>query len=338
MLSEKELLKLHTNQRLLVEELQKRSVDVNIFFLEMELLEASYKNHKELILDRDSSINPYAASVLCGDKYLAKLLMQKNNISVTKGQQFFGDQVNNALIYAQNIGFPIVVKPTFGSHGFDVNMDLENLYDVKNAIENIISKIGMKKGFIVEEQFVGEEYRVFVTKKGDFAVLHRDCAHVVGDGKNTIENIANKISYERMNPRKNCLCPILLDDVVNKYLEINNKNLNYVPKKGEKVYLRHNSNVAVGGMCEDYTDRVHPSVIDISKKALNTFYNLPYAGIDFMSGDITKKQTKNMYRILEVNSVPGIHMHMQPGIGKSINVSKYIVDIMFPETIKRYEK
>jgi cyanophycin synthetase len=335
MLSKKELLKLHTNQRLLVEELQKRSVDVNILFLEMELLEASYKKHKELILDRDSSINPYAASVICGDKYLAKILMQKNNIQVPIGKQFFSNQINDALIYAQSLGYPIVVKPTFGSHGYDVNMDLENLCDVKDAIGNVVSKIGRNKSFIVEEQFVGEEYRVFVTKKGDYAVLHRDCAHIIGDGKNNIETIANKISYERINTRTNCLCPILIDDVVVKYLARSNKNLKYIPKINEKVYLRHNSNVAMGGICEDYTENVHPSVIDISKKALETFHGLPYAGIDFMSKDITKKQTKNMYRILEVNSVPGVHMHMQPGMGKSINVAKYIVDMMYPETTKR---
>ena len=36
--------------------------------------------------------------------------------------------------------------------------------------------------------------------------------------------------------------------------------------------------------------------------------------------------------IVEVNTVPGIHMHMRPSEGKPRNVAKYIVDMIFPET------
>ena len=48
--------------------------------------------------------------------------------------------------------------------------------------------------------------------------------------------------------------------------------------------------------------------------------------------DITKEQDKGSYRIIEVNTVPGIHMHMRPSIGKPQNVAKYMVDMIFPET------
>lgn len=111
-----------------------------------------------------------------------------------------------------------------------------------------------------------------------------------------------------------------------------NLKLDSIPKVNEKVYLRANSNIATGGTCEDFTDKVHPSVIKICKKVLETFPGLPYAGIDFLCSDISKKQTKNSYIILEVNSIPGIKMHMYPSIGTSRNISKYIVDLMFPET------
>ncbi len=40
-----------------------------------------------------------------------------------------------------------------------------------------------------------------------------------------------------------------------------------------------------------------------------------------------------MYSIIEVNTVPGIHMHMRPAQGQSRNVAKYMVDIMYPETV-----
>ena len=167
MLDKKELAKLHTNQRLLVIELQERGVDINILSLEQELLEADYNGHKEFLFDRDSSINPYPAIIISGDKYLTKKLLHRADISAVKGEQFYADQTEQALLYAQDLGFPIVVKPTFGSHGHGVNMDLENLCDVKEAIDSLVKEIGPNRGYIVEEQFEGKEYRVFITQNGD---------------------------------------------------------------------------------------------------------------------------------------------------------------------------
>lgn len=51
-----------------------------------------------------------------------------------------------------------------------------------------------------------------------------------------------------------------------------------------------------------------------------------------MSKNIEKNQTPDMYNIVEVNTVPGIHMHMKPSEGKPRNVAKYMVDMIFPET------
>ena len=51
-----------------------------------------------------------------------------------------------------------------------------------------------------------------------------------------------------------------------------------------------------------------------------------------MSKDIEAEQTAEMYNIVEVNTIPGIHMHMRPSIGKPQNVAKYMVDMIFPET------
>jgi cyanophycin synthetase len=331
MLDDKELQGLHTNQRLLVMELQGRGVDVRIIDKGMELLEAEYKGHKEFLLDRDSSINPYAASVISGDKYLTKRLLKGAGVSVVEGQSFNADGTDDALMYAQELGYPLVVKPTFGSHGDDVNMDLDNLCDVKGAIDSVVNSIGRSRTYLVEQQFEGKEYRVFITRNGDYAVLHRDPAHVIGDGEKTIEELANA-ETERRSSRVNCLCPVRLDEVVNEYLARDEKDINYVPEQGEKVYLRHNSNVAAGATCEDYTDDVHPSVIEIAKKALDVFHGLPYAGMDFLTKDVTAEQTPDMYRILEVNSVPGVHMHMRPGSGKPRNVASYITDMIFPET------
>ena len=330
MLTQSDLLKLHTNQRLLVIEMQSRGINVDIIDREKELIKAEYGNHIEWILDRDSSITPYSVSIICGDKYITKRILEQNQISVPIGEKFLPEEWFLSIVYAKKIGFPVVTKPVFGSHGDNIYMDIENETELKDIIKNVYVN-RLRKPFIVEKQFKGKEYRVFLTKEGKYAVLHREPAHVVGDGKHSIKELI-EIENEKRKERINSLCPIAIDEITEIYMKKNHISMEDIPNKNEKIYLRHNSNVAKGGLCIDYTDKIHKSVIKNCKKILNVFSGLSYIGIDYMSKNIEKEQTSDMYNVVEVNTVPGIHMHMIPSHGKSRNVAKYMVDMIFPET------
>lgn len=326
-----EINNLHSNQKLIVKEMIRREIDIKIIDFDLELIEAKYNNHKELIMDRNSSIIPYTDSVLIGDKAITKKFLKENKISVPIGISFYAEEEEFILEAYSMFKTPVVLKPTFGSHGFDVYINLNNEIELLKSLSKLKQNRGNTK-ILIEEYFEAKEYRVFVTRDNKYAVLHREPAHVIGDGIHNILELANIETSRRMNPRTNALCPILIDEEVEAYLAKNNLNLNFIPRKKEKIYVRPNSNVAVGGLCIDYTDVIHPSVIKICKKILDIFPGLPYIGADFMSKDITKKQTPDIYRIIEVNSNPGVHMHMNPAIGKPRDVASYMVDLIFPET------
>lgn len=330
MVDEYKLSQLHTNQRLFIMEMQSRGINVDVIYQEMELIRAEYGKHIEWILDRDSSITPYSVSIICGDKYVTKKILEQAEISVPTGEKFFPEEWKLSILYARKIGFPVVIKPVFGSHGDHIYMDIENESELENIVTNVFVN-DIKKPFIIEKQFDGKEYRVFLTKNGDYAVLHRDPASVIGDGKHTISELI-EIENEKRKARTNSLCPIAVDEITEIYMKKNNISMEDVPKENEKVYLRHNSNVAKGGLCIDYTDKIHSSVIENCKKILDTFSGLSYIGIDYMSKNIEENQLLDMYNIVEVNTVPGIHMHMRPSRGKPRNVAKYMVDLIFPET------
>ncbi len=323
---------LHSNQKIFIYEMLKRGIKVEILDEEKEIIKTSYNGHDELIIDRDSSIMPYNVSILAGDKGFTKKNLMANGITVPIGETFLAKDIEYIKKAFRVLDGPVVIKPAFGSHGFDVYTDLRTEKDVLNAVYNIIEHRGEEVRIIIEEFFEAPEYRVFVTKKGDYAVLLRDPAHVYGDGIHSIEYLIKQENYNRMNPRTNALCEILVDNELVKYINKKGLTLNSIPPKGEKVYLRPNSNVAMGGVCEDYTDRVHPSVINIGLKVLDAFPGLPYVGVDFMTNNIEEEQNDYSYRIIEINTVPGIHMHFRPAIGKSRNIAKYIVDMIYPET------
>lgn len=120
MVDEYELSQLHTNQRLFIIEMQSRGINVEVIYKEMELIRAEYEKHIEWILDRDSSITPYSVSIICGDKYVTKKILEQSEVSVPTGEKFFPEEWKLSILYARKIGFPIVIKPVFGSHGDNI--------------------------------------------------------------------------------------------------------------------------------------------------------------------------------------------------------------------------
>lgn len=329
---------LHSNQKILIYEMLRRGISVLVLDEKLELIKASYNGHDELIYDRDSSIMPYNVSVLAGDKGITKKILQSNGISVPIGDVFNASDYEFIIKAFKVFDGPVVLKPVFGSHGYDVYTNLSTEKQVRESIDKIIKNKGLETKILIEEYFDAKEYRVFVTKNRDFAVLHRDPAHVYGNGVNTIKELIEIENYRRMNPRTNALCEILVDEEMYNYMSKNGISMDTVPATRQKVYLRPNSNVAMGGICEDYTDRVHPSVIDIGMKVLDSFPGLPYVGIDYMTNTIEQPQNDDSYRIIEINTVPGVHMHFRPAIGKSQNIAKYMVDLIFPETKEKSEE
>ena len=324
---------LRANQRFLATELISRGIEVTLFDRNNEVLEATLGNHRELLSDIDSSIMPYTASVIAGSKSLTKRLLHRAGITTPRGHYFPSEEVIEIARYANEVvGFPVVVKPSFGVQGENVFTALESVDEVYAAVQAIVNDSGPQE-ILVEEYFEGHEFRVFMTARGGFAALHREPAHVIGDGTHSIELLAQWESYRRAHPRKNCLCPIALDGESAHYLKRRGLSVSSVPRLGQKVYLRGSSNVKKGGIPTDVTDLIHPSVREICARTLAAIPGLPYAGIDFMCGDIRKMQEGSSYRVLEINSVPGIGIHIAPGRGRPRNVAGMIVDMIFPETI-----
>jgi cyanophycin synthetase len=58
---------------------------------------------------------------------------------------------------------------------------------------------------------------------------------------------------------------------------------------------------------------------------------MKYAGLDYMSKDITKAQLPQSYAILEINASPGIDMHEYPFEGEVRKVSHFFLQGLFPK-------
>lgn len=325
---------MHTNQKLLVDLLVSKGASFEVLDAYEELLEITYQNKKDFLFDRFSSVMPFHTVKMTADKYFTKQILQKNNLSCPNGRIFTSHSYHSALNFANEI-YPVVLKPNWGSHGDFVIVNIENKIELEQAITYFYQFHNENEPFIIEQFFPWQEYRLFVTHLGGFAVIHRDWAHVIGDGKNSIENLISQENIRRLSLKttvNTSLCPIVIDEEVHKFLKKQNKNLNYIPQLLEKTYLRQESNLAKGGVSINMTHELPLFFKKLALKTLSSFPGLKLAGLDVLCPDIHAQNPD--YVILEVNSNPGLTMHHFPAVGQAENVAQLVCDVMFPNWFK----
>ena len=330
-----------TDTRIFSQEALKRGIKINYikkFQRDIDFMELSFKNHFEYIKGERSSKTSCIASYTLEDKAQTKYLLSRKKISVIDGQLFHRSEVSKAYKFIEKIGYPVVIKINNGAHGTLVFIGLNNKKDCKKAIDCILKK---SKYVLIEKEFKGKEFRFIATAKKVLAVTYRDPANVIGDGIHNIKELVKMKNSDPMRGEKNekPLTKIKIDNITKQNLAELKIELDHIPNKGEKVYLRKESNISTGGDSIDVTDQVHPELRKIAVKAVRAIPGLAYAGVDLMTNkDISKKPTKNSYIIIELNSSPGIYPQHFPYQGKPRNVAKGIVDILFPETKGKYIK
>ncbi len=230
---------------------------------------------------------------------------------------------------SKQIGLPVVIKPFDANQGKGVHLNLKNKNEIIAAFKDA-SKYS--NGIIVEQYISGRDYRVLVVGGKVCAVAERLPALVIGDGEHTIEELVKIINEDprRGEQHEKALTKIRLDAVADKLLKLNNMTRESVPSVGEIVKLRGNANLSTGGTAVDCTDLIHPDNADIAVRAANAI-GIDIAGIDIVTEDISKSVYDTGGAVVEVNTAPGIRMHLYPSKGTPRNVAEDIVRLLFPD-------
>lgn len=291
------------------------------------ILQLGYgKRQKRIEATLTENSSCVSVDIAC-NKELTKSILHEYGIPVPVGKVFRSEQ--EVLEYCEKIGYPVVVKPNYGSHGKGVSINLKNPQEVLEAYR--IAR-EYEDTIMVEKYIKGSYYRVLVVGDKVVAASHRISAHVTGDGESTLTELVKK---ENSNPMRGeghekPLTKISIDKVAEQYLRKRGITLNYVPMDGEIVYLRENDNLSTGGVAIDVTDEIHEENKKLIAQAAGII-GLDVAGVDISTVDISKPLTETGGAIIEINAAPGIRMHHYPYQGTSRNVAKAIVDMLFPE-------
>ncbi|MFC1623485.1 hypothetical protein ACFL16_03720, partial [Patescibacteria group bacterium] len=173
---------------LLVEEAQKRGIKVSKIFPETKTSHLVFEfNGKVCVMIGQAFQNlTFCAYRICINKEMTRTFLRKAGISTTEGRKFSAKKTKEAFLYVQEIGFPIVVKPTKGIWGKDVFLNLNSIEQVKSSIEAVLERT---KSFLIEKQFSGDEYRILATKDKVLGIINRVPANIIGDGEKTVAEL-----------------------------------------------------------------------------------------------------------------------------------------------------
>jgi cyanophycin synthetase len=265
---------------------------------------------------------------LACDKQGTKTILEESGIPVPKGTVIqYLDDLEGAI---ENVGgYPIVIKPLDGNHGRGITIDINNWPEAEAAYD-LASTASKTKSVIVERYYPGSDHRVLVINGKLVAVAERVPAHVVGDGRSTIEEL---IEITNRDPRRgdghdNVLTKIVVDRTSLDVLEKQGYRMDTILSPGEKAYLRATANLSTGGIAIDRTDEIHPENVWLAERVAKII-GLDIAGIDVVTPDISKPLREVDGVVVEVNAAPGFRMHAAPSQGLPRNIAAPVLDMLF---------
>ena len=289
------------------------------------LVQLGYGARSRRIWTAESDRTSAIAEGISRDKDLAKTLLASCGVPVPEGRLV--ESAADAWDAAEDIGLPVVVKPSDGNHARGVFTNLMSRAEVESAYAAAVDE---GSGVIVERYVRGSEHRLLVIGGKLAAAARGETATVVGDGRSTIDELIDL--QINSDPRRGAaeefpLDVILLAENPVARLEVARQGFapDSVPEAGREVLI-----VRSGNHTDDVTDLVHPETAATVALAAR-IVGLDICGVDLVCEDISRPLDEQRGAIVEVNAGPGLLMHLKPANGQPRPVGRAIVDELFPD-------
>lgn len=290
---------------------------------EGNLVQLGYGARQRRIWTAETDLTSAIAEGIAQDKDLTKSLLASCGVPVPEGE--IVNSAEEAWTAAQDIGLPVVVKPSDGNHGRGVSLELNTQEEVEAAF-----KVAEPEGseVMVERYVRGQEHRLLVVGGRVVAAARGEVAQIIGDGQLTVRQLID--AQLNTDPRRGLgedfplsLIDLSTDGAIVLDLQRQGLTPDAIPAAGREVLIQRNGNVAI-----DCTDDVHPEVDYIVSLAARVV-GLDIAGIDVVAQDISRPLQSQGGAIVEVNAGPGLLMHLKPAQGAPRPVGRAICDHLF---------
>lgn len=277
---------------------------------------------------RPDSLTPPEDHARLDDKWEAKRILGERGIPVPRAVLITDTALTDDQLaaHADDIGFPLVIKPGSGSMGFGVYAGIRSLRDLIRHYRSLVADYP-DRSVIIEQHIEGDDYRVLVVGGRVVAATHRVTSHIVGDGVSTVDALlTRKTALRKKNPYLSS-GPTPRDSDTDALLEEQGLTWESVPPEGRTVRLARNASSSLGGDTVDVLDDLPDALRQAAVDALAAMPNTHIAGIDF----IHDRAGSGGFAILEMNSRPHIPLNMYTSQGRGADVPGAMMDHFFPD-------
>jgi cyanophycin synthetase len=208
-----------------VEEARRRGIPVrrlNNYSLVQLGLGRNLHRIQATLTDRTSAIGVEIAQ----DKDDTKRVLENIGLPVPKGD--VARTLEGALEIADEIGYPVILKPLAANHGRGISGRLGDPDQLRGAWETS-SAYGSR--IVVEHFAEGNDHRVLVVNGKVVAAAERVPAHVIGDGNHTVRqliDIGNRDSRRGFGHTRS-LTRLPSDKTTEEFLASNGRSMDAVP-------------------------------------------------------------------------------------------------------------
>ncbi|MBB4123431.1 N-acetylglutaminylglutamine synthetase [Martelella radicis] len=299
--------------RLIVAEARRRGISAEVTDAKGGFFRLSYGGRSIHCRESLTELTTSVAMSICDDKSVTRRFVEEAGVRVPR--QMTSDAGEEAIAGFLEEAGPLVVKPARGEQGRGISVGVTTPEEVRDAVEAAKAYCDT---VLIEEMVEGEDLRLIVINYRLVAAAVRRPAHIIGDGRSSIEQLISAQSARR-SAATGGESSIPLDAETERTVRSAGYTFADVPKEGEEIRVRRTANLHTGGTIHDVTDIVHPKLVDAAISAARAI-NIPVVGIDLM----IKSPQNPDYAFIEANERPGLANHEpQP-------TAERFVDLLFP--------
>lgn len=273
------------------------------------MFQLGWGSRRRIIENTFSDRTPTTAMLLARSKSMTADVLHRAGLPAPVHARAFDE--DDAVAIAEQLGYPVVVKPADLDGGVGVSPGLGDAAAVRRAFARAAVH---SKHVLVERHVDGHDFRIGVFNGRILWASHRLPGAVTGNGGDSVQALVDQLNRDPRRGKDDtaALKALSLDEEALELLASRGMTPQSVPAAGEFIALRRAASVSQGGSATEWpASAFHPDNLDVCVMATRAV-GLDFAGIDLILTDPLRSWREAGGLICEINGAPQLSLTADP--------------------------